>query len=387
MSNDIRDVLKQLIADGYSHSAISMQLYLLQNAGDTNIFETGSVAASDLPEAEPLKRLWRFCLYPGAVSLFVGEWGAGKSSILYNMLIHAAINQPLWDVPFEAARPLRILYIDRENSGQKRLQKLSRLGMGKPKHLLFHDGQNLNLSDPEQMLMLIAFIADKEIDLLVLDPIIACFDTKSENDNAEAQKQMNSLITLAQTTGCSVLCVHHTDKANQGVGGRGATARIAAADVSYLIRTRSLREDGEQDDTFNGETIPREDIVRLQVVKNRYEGVGSLYLQMIGDDKFARSSYPAWRDSDKKEDGSKFEAAQEDIVAILGNGQWKSRAEIFASMAQEGYSQAVTDSALKSLTLTGVLSTQKISQVQRFILSAYLGIEPGGTGDYEPGWS
>lgn len=383
MNNELQNLLKTLISD-YGHNAVSMALYLMQNA-DTNIFEETTTSVADLPDAMPLQRLWQFCLYPGAVHLFVGEWGAGKSSILYNMFIHAAKNEPLWDVPFEMNRPLRILYIDRENSGQKRLQKLQRIGKGKPEFFFVNDGHNLNLSDPEQVAMLTQYILKHEIDLLGLDPLVGCFATVNENDNAEAQRQMASLITLAQTTGCAVLCVHHTDKANQGIGGRGATARIAAADVAYLLQTRVLQDDGDADDTFKGETIPREDIVRFRVTKNRYEGRGSLYLQMLGDDKFARSSFAAWRESDKsKDDAAHFDAAKEEVVAVLGDGNWKTRAQIYAEMAQEGFGQSLTDAVLSEQVLVGTISQQKLNQVNRYILSAYLGIEQGA--DHLGGW-
>lgn len=373
-SGDLRHIVSAAI-DRFGAELVQTQVFVSQHGEASlgaNLFADLAIASSDLPNDIDTVKLWQMCLYPATVTLFIGESGAGKSSIVYNMAVCAAQNESVFGVPFCVDRPLRILYVDPENAGQNCIKKLNRIGKGRPSGLIFHAGDNVDLSQPSQITALSQYITDQSIDVVILDPIANLFCTINENDNSEAARQMTALTRMSRRTGVCVIAVHHTGKEGTGNYGRGATARLASADVAMMLRCRGYGDD-EVDDTFRGITSQREDIVRLQVTKNRIEGRGSLYLQMVGEDRFMQSSFAAWREAgNKKTDDSKIDQCRQDIFAYLSEGYWRPRAEIYSAMAQEDYGQVITDGALRSLADDGTVSSRRVGSVMTYILTAYL---------------
>ena len=342
-----------------------------------NPFKTGLVRACDIPAPVEIARLW-FGFYPRSVVLFVGESGAGKSSLLYNICIHAARNEPLYGVPFGLGRPLRVLYIDPENSGNyaegdggQCAVKLEFIGQGVPEGLHFHAGDGVNLANVAHVAALKELIEEYRYDLVILDPIANLFGTRDENDNAEAARQMTAMTSLSRQTGACVVAVHHTGKNTTGDYGRGASARLGAADVAMMFRVKSDTED--VDDTFQGTTRERDDVCRLQIVKNRRQGRGSLYLQMAGQDRFTVSSFEAWKSggprNSQRDEVSKCQLAEGKILELLENGEWRSRTELVDAMAVLNFGRPAVDGALEILTSSeSIICERGARGAKRYIL-------------------
>jgi hypothetical protein len=356
--------------------------------GNSSPFARGIISAESLPHAQDPLRLW-FGLYPRSVVLLIGETGAGKSSLLYNFCIHAARNEPLWGIPFGLNRQLRILYVDPENSGNfaeghggQCAVKIERIKQGKPKDLIFHDGQGVNLSRADHLHALADYIQGERFDIVVLDPIANLFQTRDENDNAEAARQMTALTSLSRETGACIVPVHHTGKGEGGGNyGRGASARLASADVAMVFRCRGSNE--EADDTFTGELIAREDICRLQIVKNRLEGRGSLYVQMAGEDKFILSTFAAWKGRVHSADpNSKKQKAEEEISLLLSDGLPYSRAAILQQLKQEGFGRDAVDSALSALVSDGTILSEKQGRGGSNVYRLVTEPEPSSAGSF-----
>ena len=97
---------------------------------------------------------------------------------------------------------------------------------------------------------IISRIADKQIDVLVLDPLGA-LHTLSENSNEEANLLMGALREIAERTGVAIILVHHTgkaaaqDMAAAGAGAsRGASAFVDAARSVRQVARMSRKEAG-----------------------------------------------------------------------------------------------------------------------------------------------
>jgi RecA-family ATPase len=332
-------------------------------------FRRGRMKVSEMPEEEePVARLW-FGIYPGALTLLCGESGRGKSSILYNICIHGARNEPLWNVPFGINRPAKILYVDPENSGDFDLKraglcrkKIERIGQGKPELLEIHDGNGVVLNNATALADLEEVLIEEKFDALVLDPIINLFGTKDENDNAEAAIQFNALRRLTKKTGVALVAVHHTGRDAMSIFGRGATSRFGMADVVLSLRARSDQEDSD-DDYGQGTLHEMNDIVRLRIEKNRIEpGKASLFLQMIGDDKFERVNFDAWKQSARSTDmkGNKSQQAEEFVFDYLSREKaWRSTDAIYQAMQRKGVGERNTDKAIKSLLDDGTLAQKR----------------------------
>lgn len=337
------------------------------NRSGARPFRRGRMKASELPETSgETDRIW-FGLYPGSLVYLCGETGAGKSSVLYNVVIHAARNEPLWAIPFGRKRPIKVLYVDPENSGNFDdgrpglcLEKVLRIGQGRPELLEFQDGQGVNLSLPDHMDDLEQIIKEEGFELIILDPIINLFGTKDENDNAEAGNQFTLLKSLAKRTNCCIVAIHHTGRDGSGIFGRGATARLGAADVGLILRVRGEQEDLD-DDYGTGVLRDRDDKVRLQMVKNRIEpGKASIFLQMDGQDRFSRVGFSEWKSAGRgSERPAKKVVAEEEIYTFLLDNERYTADAIITAMAKEEIGQNSVRSALAKLVKEGILTSSR----------------------------
>lgn len=334
-------------------------------------FLEGLISASEMPPANPPSPCW-FGMYPGRVTLLIGETGAGKSSLLLNVAVHAALGEPLWDFGFPGKQ--RVLYIDPENSGSYRDGeregglcglKIERIGKGKPDNLSFHDGRGVNLSDVSHMVALKELITRERYGLVILDPIANLFNTDDENSNAEAARQGKALIALSRETGAAVVVAHHTGKDNTGNYGRGASARLGAADVGMMFRANG--PNGEADDTYTGKTRQRTDTCRLQIVKDRpnWFGHSSRYLMMAGDDRFDLSTFEDWKSARKEGRSDKTAQAEEEITNLMHDEAERTRSEISEAMRAEGMGRNAVDTALQNLVNQKVLSIRTAARGQK----------------------
>ncbi len=333
---------------------------------DHPLCNTGT-PANKLPSDTCGPRMLWMGLYAAAVTYLAGETAAGKSTFIYNLLVHAAQNIDLWGVGFGIGRPLRIWYLDAENGKLLARAKMDRIGLGLPEDLVIDPAEEVNLSDPRYRTSFIQRILDDKFDVVVLDPQAALFRIVNENDNAEATAQMTWLQHAARVTGAAIMLVHHTGKAESSMGayGRGAAARLGGADVGLTWRSKGSAED--TDDTWNSETggAERKDVCRLEITKNRFSRRGSLYLRMAGNDRFELSSVEAWRagagkgaaSADRK---SKGDMAAEAITDLLEEGGWIARADIIAALKEQDIGTTSADVSLKQLHMDGVLSANKV---------------------------
>ncbi|HLK57242.1 MAG TPA: AAA family ATPase [Chthonomonadaceae bacterium] len=337
-NDDLVAVMQQIEARCGNGGAMALALATTcTRPGGKFDIEAGIMRARDIPQSDPPERYW-FGLYQGGLTLLNGVSGAGKSSLLYGVAIHAAEGKTFLNIPFP--RPLRVLYIDPENAGNwKEGQggicgvKLNRIAgeAQRPDNLYFHDGQGINLAQPEQMTAMADWMIEHQIELLILDPLANLFGTENENDNAEAAKQMKLLNDLKRKTGAAIVVCHHDGRTEGQSGGRGATARFCACDVNITMRFKTEAEDDYDDNWFNnyGETPVRE-LVRLRIKKNRFEdgGTRSLFLIRAGKDRFEVTNYSDWRKlsgADKVQNENKETQVRYLILQLLRDGRrWRS---------------------------------------------------------------
>lgn len=98
-----------------------------------------------------------------------------------------------------------------------------------------------NVREGELFAPLIRFCVEKNIKLIVIDPLVGFHDV-TENDNGDMEKVAMILRRVARWTGAAVLTVHHTRKAQGSEShagdmdaGRGASALSAAARIAITL--------------------------------------------------------------------------------------------------------------------------------------------------------
>ena len=339
-------------------------------------FDGTGTPASAMTAAPKLPDMLWFGLYRKALTYLAGETAAGKTSLIYNIALSAALNEPLWGVPFRAGRPLRVWYLDPENAEVQGHWKVHKIGLGFPDTLIIDPATHCSLSELAWQQGFRDRIKREKYDLVILDPLVNLFSTEDENDNAEAVRQMAFLKSVALEFDCAILLVHHMGKMEVGAGayGRGASARLASADVGLTWRSRAPRD--EFDDTYVDEAggVERSDQCRLRIEKNRLGRQGSLYLRMIGQDRFALASHEEWQGAGGKSAGadrkSKLEQAVDAIQELTAQGGWRTRPEIIDALSVQGIGETNTDRAIKQLVRDELLVPDRSERNSKRLASA-----------------
>lgn len=376
-SNDVGDMLYK--------AEKAFGVLLEQQGGGSGILK-GMVGANRLPQRKVVDDLW-FSLYPGKSHLFVGESGAGKSSVLYNVALHAARNERLWGFLFGLGRPARVLYVDPENAGSYREELFADMDGGlcwqkmqnilgpsevPPPTLFFQDGDGMNLSLPAHRKNLERAIKrgvdGQPFDLVILDPIVTLFRIEDENSNAELARVSEQIRQLSRKTGACVIASHHTGKPggnSSGVlSGRGASALVGAMDVVITWRARR-GNDEEEDDEYTGVQRIRKDVCRWCIEKDRpgqFATGSSIYLRMGSPrlDCFEKVQKKEWTDAGKAGGDSRAKAsdrAQAILRTLLEDGEWVARDQIVKQLSRKGVGRNSADEALTAM--------EKIEEIER----------------------
>ena len=225
--------------------------------------------------------VWRGYLAAGAITLFVAQPKAGKSTLLYAML--AALGRG--DAEFAGARlygPAKAVYLSEESAPTIR-EKIARFGIATDAVRFLTREQAF----PPRPLRLVTEAAVEEAKrvgatILVVDTLAiwAHLGPDAEKDAGAMQRALEPLLA-ASGAGLAVLVIHHMRKAD-GDGGtsvRGSSALLGTVDCLMELRRFSTDETSgpktERVITAMGryEETPEEVVVRLN--GDRYELAGT----------------------------------------------------------------------------------------------------------------
>lgn len=204
--------------------------------------------------AKPLEPLWGYLLYRNAITSIIGDPGISKTTFAYTLASSLCEGKPFLGIPPE--RHINAVYMDLESQDSLVVSR-SNLIMSKvyeiPNLFIYNvvDYFITNISN-----VLVEFCNREDIDLLIIDNQSLAFNTRNENDNAEAIKQMTWLRRLTSACNCATMIIHHTSKADlRGTRkGSGAYARARLADICINIEY-PIQEDKQ--------------LLQFEVVKNR----------------------------------------------------------------------------------------------------------------------
>ena len=174
--------------------------------------------------------------------------------------------------------------------------------------------------------------------MLIVDTINEAFDTRDEQDNAEANRQFACIKRLRDETGCSILLLAHLGKGDQThkvYSTRGASARAASVDVVLNL------------------TEITQDEVCLSKEKDRIGGgKEKLYLRKAGEDAFEVM------EKGEDQEISLLVRAEKFILASMDEGLTQT-GQFVECGKQASYSQPTTERALANLRKAGKIDRVK----------------------------
>ena len=291
------------------------------------------------PKIEPI---WGNWILKKTVILQVGEPGISKTTLNYS-LAGALVNaKPFLNINGHIHRQVRILYLDLESSDSLIKSRKNVVGCGDNPNFLKCNVPNVTLGELEPYI-------DKlvkrygYIDIMFVDPIRSAFNTRDENDNSEASRQMKYVRYLVQKWNTAMVLVHHSSKAElSGTRkGSGAWARAALADVCWNFEKLG---EGFSDELF-----------KLYIPKNRYVQDGLCICIEKEEGKFNIVDFPAGYVIQSS--GIRIYSAQQAIDLIMQDQKERMPQEIATELTslKIDISRQGLHKALISLMQLGVL--------------------------------
>jgi predicted ATP-dependent serine protease len=264
--------------------------------------------------AKPLESLWGYFLFKKAITSVVGDPGVCKTTMGYGLAKALCLGETFLDIAAE--EPVNVLYMDFE-SADSLIQSRGNLVIGNtevPNFIVYNS--------PEFYLMNIAQVSIEyckanKINLVIIDNQTMAFNTRDENDNAEASRQMRLLRSFANASNAAVLIFHHSSKANlPGTRkGTGAYARARLSDICLNIDTPD--EDNP-------------DIIRLETVKNRIVDENVCWFIRKKKGKFILIEPPLGITS---RTNTVIYKVQQALLELMKNGQQFKRKELVEGLA------------------------------------------------------
>src|SRR6516225_6140355 len=197
------------------------------------------------PDPRPLKSwLVKHLIPVCGHGLLSGQWGAGKTFVVFDLFAALATGQPF--VGHAIKRQCGMLLIAAEGADEVRLRLDAVVrekcgGMARAPVCWYETTPMLLHKGAVETLITMAQQADEflqqefglPLGLIVIDTIAACAGyarTGDENDAAVGQAVMNVLRTLAQAAKCFVLGIDHFGKSPEA-GTRGASSKESSGDL------------------------------------------------------------------------------------------------------------------------------------------------------------
>jgi hypothetical protein len=186
-------------------------------------------AADEVPSE---RSLVRGVVYPRGVSILAGPGGIGKSWLALEMARGVAQERFWLGLPCELAN---VAYLSLEMTAAQVRRRIRMLGGLESKRLFIvgsdQTGGSFEIADPAKCSALRFWITQRDIDLLIVDPLRNAHSA-DENDSTEIARVLAAFSRL----GCAVLLLHHVAK---GSGeSRGSSAIRDRADAVLTVSPR-----------------------------------------------------------------------------------------------------------------------------------------------------
>lgn len=181
-----------------------------------------------LKAVEPPEWIWKGFLSPSVLTLLSSPPKVGKTTLLADLLRQMWTSEEYMGLPISGVATLVIS----EEADTLIAQRATELGYSNMWPIYWMTPEPGRTWD-DTLQTIREFAVMWANPLIIVDTLSRHWGIDDENDNAKVESALNPLITIARSTGASILLVHHTRKSG-GFGGtasRGGSAIVGAADI------------------------------------------------------------------------------------------------------------------------------------------------------------
>lgn len=289
--------------------------------------------------APPLEPLWGDLLLKKTVTSIVGDPGICKTTMGYGLAGAGCLGKSFLGINFE--EPAIVLYMDFE-SADSLVASRANLVFGDTEIPNFYVYNAIDYYLKQVADVTIKFCRSHNINLLFIDNQTAAFNTRDENDNSEAARQMRFVRQITQAVNAATIIFHHTSKSNlSGVRkGTGAFARARLADICINLDYPEKDNDS---------------IISFRVVKNRLVTEKPFWYLEKKEGQFIVTDPPLGAIGKPAVD-TKIYKAQEALLNILRNSdipcnEGLSFGALAKAMQEKDFTKNWTDHAIRRLVL------------------------------------
>ncbi len=208
---------------------------VLQSQSDANRARWKPINITELVAPESPPWIWFGLAAKGYITLFLGLWKSGKSTLLAHLI--RAMGKTGECIGGEIF-PAKVLYISEESPGHWKRRR-DELQIDRHVEMIFKPFRSrATRAEWEDFIRYLAeLIAEEGFQVVVFDTISKMWPVRNENDSSEVDEAMLPMIALTEA-GAAVLIVHHPRKgdATEAQASRGSGALPAAVDMIVEFR-------------------------------------------------------------------------------------------------------------------------------------------------------
>ena len=261
--------------EALADQAKAIQIRASPRERDRARIEFSPIPASQLGDGEQVDWIWHGYVARGFVTLLIGLWKAGKSTLLSYLLKAMESGGDLAG----AVRPVKTLVITEEGSSLW-ARRRDDVGFSDNAHFEIRPfkGRPSYAKWRDYILVIAAAVERGEYDLVIIDTWQTVSPCPDENDAADMMAALTPLHFIAEA-GAAVLLAHHPRKgdASEGQSSRGSGALPGFVDTIIELRRFNAQEAEDRRRKLGGlsrfEETPAEVVIEL--TDDGYKLVGS----------------------------------------------------------------------------------------------------------------
>lgn len=206
----------------------------IHGGGNDGVFSAKTIAEAlaEIEHGQGLAQdwIWETVLPVGGLALLAGPPKEGKTTFAAHLAAAVSRGDTFLS---RTTKKTGVLWLGLEERPQDVVRRFAALDAG---DVFYHPAPYR--SRVENLAALAVWIKENSVGLVVVDTLTKFWNVNDENDAGGVDRALDAILTLARTTGATVLLLHHVRKTTAANGDdiRGSSAIFANMDAAIILR-------------------------------------------------------------------------------------------------------------------------------------------------------